>query len=690
MKRFLLIISILFLGMLAYSQEMKVVSFTRADRDMTAQNNRVLDINDKVCALIKVETSNTGLAFDFGTKEITRRENPDTMHPGEIWLYVQSGVTKVTIQQAGYSTIRDYPCPEMLQSGRTYILKLTNDKVTTIIEQRQTQQFVLFNITPKDAVLELDGKFIPLNNGSASKLMLFGTYNYSVEAPFHHPERGKVSISNPNEKTVVDVNLQPAFGSLTVGGSATGAIVFFDKKKLGTIPLHVDTIESGKYNIKIVKPMYKNLDMEVVINDGQLTSIEPVLDPNFSHVTFNADNNAEIWINGEMRGYGSVSDDFEEGTYVVECKLANHRQTSMTKNVVADGPAEIVTLPKPIPINSSLSINSTPPMAEVRIDGKIVGETPLFVPSIIIGRHDVVISMAGYSDCKTSVTVLENETVSLDTTLTNTFKVHFSCNVQDAVLYIDGQPMPNAYGTYDLTKGRHSVICVADGYNDFKGNVNVGNNAEQKYDISMSEIVKKVAPVSNEIAYTPKVKQPRTKPEIETRVFATVNLAYSIRPQLSYGFKLGYAKRWGWYLGMMFDAGFIKKSSEDDSKAELNCNNYGVLMIQPEGSKTWQNTYVIPSYSGEVRKYRFATTIGGVCQVYPNILMNLGLGFGDRTLYWETTDGKWVKNLDSSFFGVNIELGMTFIVFDLVAISLDAVTINGKYWEGQFGIGIGF
>lgn len=63
--------------------------------------------------------------------------------------------------------------------------------------------------------------------------------------------------------------------------------------------------------------------------------------------------------------------------------------------------------------NGPLSITSTPPGAQVILDGQPVGVTPLTLPDVSGGQHSIVLKMEGYNDYTENISVTgEGETVA--------------------------------------------------------------------------------------------------------------------------------------------------------------------------------------------------------------------------------------------------------------------------------------
>ena len=214
-----------------------------------------------------------------------------------------------------------------------------------------TSQYVLFNVSPANAVVELNGQMLETADGTATKRMPFGTYTYRVQAPRHAPKTGSLTVSDPKNKHIVNVTLAPQFGNFT----------------------------------------------------------------------FIVADNAEIWIDEQLRGTGSCTVELGYGTYLVECRKAGYRPTSQEVVVGKDNAKEKITLNPPTPIYGSIDINSAPANAEVWIDGKQVGTTPMFLTECLAGSHEVKLKKQGYKDATMVAKVEEGQTAALQQTLEKGF-----------------------------------------------------------------------------------------------------------------------------------------------------------------------------------------------------------------------------------------------------------------------------
>ena len=105
----------------AKAQKISVEAFNRIDRDMGARVAKVRDINSDLCALIKIETIETGFEFSGCIIEKTEQKT------GEIWVFVSPGVRFLTIKHKEFGVLRNYNFPQSIESGVVYQMKLSTE-----------------------------------------------------------------------------------------------------------------------------------------------------------------------------------------------------------------------------------------------------------------------------------------------------------------------------------------------------------------------------------------------------------------------------------------------------------------------------------------------------------------------------------------------------------------------------------
>ena len=101
------------------AQKIVVQSFRLDEADLTANTagTTVLDQNGQKCALIKIETTQSGFSFDTGMLGVIKTEQ----HPGEVWVYVPEGVKRMTITHPQLGVLRDHDLGLTVKRAKTYI-----------------------------------------------------------------------------------------------------------------------------------------------------------------------------------------------------------------------------------------------------------------------------------------------------------------------------------------------------------------------------------------------------------------------------------------------------------------------------------------------------------------------------------------------------------------------------------------
>ena len=138
----------------------------------------------------------------------------------------------------------------------------------------------------------------------------------------------------------------------------------------------------------------------------------------YANVTINAENGADIYVNDKKIGTTTWSGRLNSGLYLFEARKSGYRTQSLTQQITSDNPQQSYTLPALTPIYGSVDITSSPAMADITIDGKSVGRTPLQLDNLLVGSHAVKISKSGYADNTQTITISEGKTTTVNATLT--------------------------------------------------------------------------------------------------------------------------------------------------------------------------------------------------------------------------------------------------------------------------------
>lgn len=288
-----------------------------------------------------------------------------------------------------------------------------------MLSMAQSRQLFQLYVSPHDALVQVDvdgrRELWPAMDGVASKMLNVGTYTYKVSSARYYPEEGSFTVS-PHSKEL-QVQLRPRFGWLTIDGSTDiyGAYVFATDERtgsttqLGTIPINRAELNPGSYTLIIQQNKYKDYSTSVAVYEAENTSIRPELEPNFAQVSLTTLEYADIYINGRKMGKGTWDGTLEYGDYAVETRMHNY-QSAFTYFTISPTDGNVaLPLNNPTPMYGTLIIDGSPIDAQLTVDEKQMGTTPLVINQILIGEHRVRINKDGFANFEQVVNVLENQ-----------------------------------------------------------------------------------------------------------------------------------------------------------------------------------------------------------------------------------------------------------------------------------------
>lgn len=459
MKRLIAIFSIIALAAVAaVAQTMSVAGFEERPMDMDARvTHPVTDPNGQTCALIKVETTQTGFGFDTGVIQVVKTEQKI----GEVWVYVQPRVKKITIMHQDYEPVRDYYFPTgALKEATVYLLKLRTAGAS--VQAASTQQhsgFLIINSEPQGAEVWLNNESTGEVTPFRRKLAIGDEVPYRLSLPLYHDEAGMVTVDQPRKE--LQFALRPAFGSVTVTSTPSGALVFLDEKQVGQTPLTLDRIASGSHSLRLQAPQYAVERRNVSVADGQTANVAVTLAARFAEITVQAPQGAVVTVDGDRKGSGTLSWRQSEGLCDIVVSMAGHRDARRQLEVVA-GRAQTVQL-TPQPIYGSASVDSDLMDAEIWIDGKQYGVTPNVVERLLVGSHTLVLKKSGYADLQQQFSVEEGKEASLSVKLPAGRSVQFTSEKPGMQIIVDGKKLGTTPLTAVVGIGHHSVSAMRGG-----------------------------------------------------------------------------------------------------------------------------------------------------------------------------------------------------------------------------------
>lgn len=629
---------------------------------------------------------------------------------GETWVYVTArAVTFLRIKHPDFGVTEFYP-PMEIEANQCYEMVLQYVPIVPASGPVKPQNnFVTIVADQPNAAIYIDDEYIGDKEGFKS-LPIGSTHTWKIECELFHTESGSISIDS-EEAIVIEKTLRPAYGFLNVDSKPESkAIVYINNKRVSETPYSSDRLASGTYKVRVMKEMFKTTEETFVVADGQTTNAVLDMSANFVETTISTDALSDIYVDEQFKAKGQWSGRLSEGTHFIEVKKDKHRTVSKNVNLTL-GKNETIMIDSPEPIYGFLEISSSPIRADIYIDGQHIGQTPRVINDLLIGNHELKLQKQGCATSIISINITEGETLKINETLQTGKEITITTGQNGDKIYVDDNYMGYSPLKVNLNYGNHEVKAMRGDRNTTK-NIDVKvNGGDTEVMLTFGKLVtidssnkgddvyvdgKKVGttPMNVDLSLGKHEVEVRSGKLYETRTltvnntssssyyfvpkkeplnkylsrginFITLNAAYSVAPQMSYGLTYGQVKKFGWFVSAMTNFGFRF------------------------GANEWEELYYVneSTTSGNSSKARLSLTGGLLLRLGGPVYMKLGAGYGVRVKCWELSSGEWYEFTPDTYRGVDLTAGLMFNT-NGCAISADVVTTNFKTLEFKLGIGI--
>ena len=288
-----------------------------------------------------------------------------------------------------------------------------------------------------DAQLDLLLSIVVATNVSGADIYIDGAYkgrsdaNYMLTVEDVTPGMHKISIkhgaasversvdvNSSNISFRIDVNTQtsqPQYVIFQV--NPPHSVVMIDGEVQTTQEGFVQALlQNGTYSYRVMAKGYREKSGSFTVS-GEKVQIPVELTADAATVTITSAAGSEIWVNNELKGPSPWKGVLLSGTYIFEARKAGHRTTILSQTITATSTEQHFTLETPAPIEGMLNITSVPAVADVYVDGKNVGQTPM-MSKWMTGSYTIELRRSGYAPKMEQVKVVEGKTATVNITLT--------------------------------------------------------------------------------------------------------------------------------------------------------------------------------------------------------------------------------------------------------------------------------
>lgn len=201
----------------------------------------------------------------------------------------------------------------------------------------------------------------------------------------------------------LDMKMKPETGLLLVRTDPAGVELLVDGASRGQTPVLLSDLALGKYEIEFRAPKLMPRRMDVEIKGRTPQKIDAKLAMNTARLTVTSEpSDAEFRVNGVLMGKTPVViDEIPAGDAELRVSKRGYKPYFREMTIEAARPYEVIARLESLP--SGLTIVSDPSGAEIMVDKKSVGTSPVTVDNLAEGAHEVRAQLKGYADESTSI-----------------------------------------------------------------------------------------------------------------------------------------------------------------------------------------------------------------------------------------------------------------------------------------------
>lgn len=245
---------------------------------------------------------------------------------------------------------------------------------------------------------------------------------------------------------------------LRVRASVAGAEVFVDGKSLGAAPV-TTYVAPGVHTLRVVADFHDPFVRKLDVQEGKAIDVTATLPDGKGTVEWVGQPGAQLWVDGQERGVLPIRlPDITPGAHTWRTEAPKMEPAEGTIDFLA-GKNYLVE----VNMTSSKGIfvfDSTPPGAEVWLDGRSVGVTPLRLEHVMPGVHGVELRMEDRARLARSVDTTDGSRGEVIATLArNGCTLTVTTGADDARVYVNDVPAGSGsrvtYGPVE--KGRVEV-----------------------------------------------------------------------------------------------------------------------------------------------------------------------------------------------------------------------------------------
>jgi formylglycine-generating enzyme required for sulfatase activity len=336
-----------------------------------------------------------------------------------------------------------------------------------------TSKSVKFEVSPGEPDdLSVRGGWFRMPLGDRV-LMRKGSYTVKVSQEGYYDVTQNFDVGD-EQNIIIDINMRKLPGHVTVvTNPPTDATISIDESRTGPAPLGPVELQPGEHSVSVRTERFLPFDGVVTVPGlGRHEQVSVQLVPRWSNVEVTSEPAGAKIFNGEqMLGETPATIELLEGTHQVS--IVADGFSAWDGTVVAEPNVDqALPLIRLQPADARLLVNTIPRGANVTVNGRYRGQSPITLDLAPDINYEIGLSRAGYgvTSRKVRLGAAASESITVDLTA-RTGTVTVNVQPADATVLVDGRARGNGNTTVRLSSAPHRIEVRKDGYESWSRTV---------------------------------------------------------------------------------------------------------------------------------------------------------------------------------------------------------------------------
>jgi len=305
---------------------------------------------------------------------------------------------------------------------------------------------------------------------------------------------GEIAVGTQDQQMTIEIRSLPS-----------GADIYLDRELKGKTPLQIPGVSFGPHGLLLkLEGHFDHSTTIQVKRDKKDPFMYQLSRPAVLIVTSNVPQ-AEVFIDDIYYGRAPFEQQFQPGELRVRVSKSGYRDTSMAVNFAEGDRREFKVELTSLIARGSIRVTTSPADAEVYLNGKYVGKSPILIPDVLMGSNIILVRKVGFPEREQTVTVSRESGQAVDFDLLGARTpaaqqaekkpappevapplAHLQISVEpaDATVTVDGKAANP--GLNDLKAGRHIVRVTRSGFDNDEQTVDLTPGQTKQLPITLS------------------------------------------------------------------------------------------------------------------------------------------------------------------------------------------------------------